>query len=194
MNIEQATGNAEADPPEIGGRPPTVGKRTTNAPTVSAGVSARMEDEGSSNTGSPVGDVHKSTGTPRGAGRAGRVAERPVVPEKPGNAGGGKGPQARKDATREKGSEMPNNRIHAGDPGSCRSEGSRSRGRGCRGVNRLGDGSKNRRKRETVQLPRGQPLGNAARSSVCETPAGEPNAPHVRFGERGLETWPGEPD
>ena len=48
-----------------------------------------MEDEGSSNTGSPVGDAHESTGTPRGTGR--RVAERPVVPEKPGNAGGGKG-------------------------------------------------------------------------------------------------------
>ena len=102
MNIEQATG--KADPPEIRGRPPTVGKRTTKAPTVGVLMSARMEDEGSSNTGSPVGDAHKSTGTPRGAGRAGRVAERPVVPEKPGNAG--EGPQARKDATREKGSEI----------------------------------------------------------------------------------------
>ena len=100
------TGNAEADPPELRGKPPTVGKRTTNAPTVGVVMSARMEDEGSSNTGSPVGDAHKSTGTPRGAGRADRVAERPVVPERPGNAGGGKGPQARKDATREKGSEI----------------------------------------------------------------------------------------
>ena len=33
-----------------------------------------------------------STDSPRGTGWAGRVAERPVVPEKPGNAGGGKGP------------------------------------------------------------------------------------------------------
>ena len=83
----------------------TVGKRTTNAPNVSAGVlmSARMEDEGSSNTGSPVGDAHKSTGTPRGAGRAGRVAERPVVPKKPGNSGGGKGPWVERSVERRKG-------------------------------------------------------------------------------------------
>ena len=33
-----------------------------------------------------------STDSPRGTGWAGRVAERPVVPERPGNAGGGKGP------------------------------------------------------------------------------------------------------
>ena len=73
------TGNVGADPPEIRGM--TVGKRTTEAPTVSAGVvmSARMEDEGSSNTGNSAGDAHESTGTPRGAGRAGGVAERPVV-------------------------------------------------------------------------------------------------------------------
>ena len=35
---------------------------------------------------------HTSTGTPRGAGRADRVADGSVVLEKPGNAGGGKGP------------------------------------------------------------------------------------------------------
>jgi hypothetical protein len=32
----------------------------------------------------------------------GRVAERPVVPEKPGNAGGGKGPQFKDNATRRR--------------------------------------------------------------------------------------------
>ena len=50
---------------------------------------------------------------------------------------------------------MPNNRVHARDPGSVTSEGTRPRGRGRRGVNRLGDGleSENRRKWETVQLP-----------------------------------------
>ena len=32
-----------------------------------------------------------------------RVAERPTVPGKPGNAGGGKGPQVRSDVQREKG-------------------------------------------------------------------------------------------
>ena len=37
------------------------------------------------------------------AGRTG-VAERPVVPLKPGNAGGGKGPQFKTDARRGEGS------------------------------------------------------------------------------------------
>ncbi len=37
------TSNAEIDPPEDRGKPPTVGKRTTKAPTVSAGAPARME-------------------------------------------------------------------------------------------------------------------------------------------------------
>ena len=48
----------------------------------------------------PVGGVHAPTGNPRGPVRAGRVAERPVVPRKPGNAGGGKGPQVWSDAGR----------------------------------------------------------------------------------------------
>ena len=162
------TVNAEADPPEVRGKPPTVGKRTTKAPTVSAGVSARMEDEGSSNTGSPVGDAHESTGTPRGAGR--RVAERPVVPEKPGNAGGGKG---REEGRRKGEGAMPNNRLHVRDPGSVTSEGTRSRGRGRRGVNRLGDGleSENRRKMGDGATPgSGKPavFGNADNSSVGE--------------------------
>ena len=49
----------------------------------------RMEDEGSSNTGSPSGvtcahqpELHE--------GQVGRVAEMPIVPEKPINSGGGK--------------------------------------------------------------------------------------------------------
>ena len=46
---------------------------------------------------------HTSTGTPRGAGRACRVAERPVVLEKRGNARGGKGPQVRSGDRRGKG-------------------------------------------------------------------------------------------
>ena len=50
------------------------------------------------NTGSPVGGARASTGNPRGPAWAGRVAERPVVPRRPGNAGGGKGPWFGKDA------------------------------------------------------------------------------------------------
>ena len=47
---------------------------------VPAGVMALacMEEGRRGNTGSPVGGVHAPTGTPRGAGRAGRVADRPV--------------------------------------------------------------------------------------------------------------------
>ena len=61
---------------------------------VSAGVvaSARVEDGMRGNTGSPVGAVHAATGTPRGAGRAGGVADGPVVPGTRGNARRGKGP------------------------------------------------------------------------------------------------------
>ena len=40
----------------------------------------------------PAVTVRDPTGSPRGTGRAAGVAERPVVPSKPGNAGGGKGP------------------------------------------------------------------------------------------------------
>ena len=69
---------------------------------VSAGVlaSARMEDGRCGNTGSPVGAVHATTGTPQGAGWAGRVAERPVVLKTRGNARRGKGPQVWRDAKR----------------------------------------------------------------------------------------------
>ena len=62
-----------------------------------------MEEGNGSNTGSPVGGAHTPTGTPRGAGRAGRVAEGLVVPRKPGNAGGGKEPWFESDAERGKG-------------------------------------------------------------------------------------------
>ena len=67
--------NAEADPPVTRERLPPAGKRTTRAPDGSAGVvaAARMEMGNGSNTGSLVGGVHRPTGTPRGAGRAGRV-------------------------------------------------------------------------------------------------------------------------
>ena len=40
-NVERAT--AGADPPGFRGKPPTVGKRTANAPTVSAGIERGLE-------------------------------------------------------------------------------------------------------------------------------------------------------
>ena len=62
-----------------------------------------MEEGDGGNTGSPVGGAHTPTGTPRGAGRAGRVADGLVVPRKPGNAGGGKEPWFESDAQRGEG-------------------------------------------------------------------------------------------
>ena len=99
--------NAEADPPIIRGRLASDGKRATRAPDGSAGVlaTARMQEGNGGNTGSPIGSVTRATGTPRGAGRADGVAERPVVPRKPGNAGGGKGPQFERGARRRRGDE-----------------------------------------------------------------------------------------
>ena len=58
----------------------------------------------SSNTGSPSGDPNKDqlATRERQAGPCG-VAERFVVPRKPGNAGGGKGPQLKTDARSNEG-------------------------------------------------------------------------------------------
>ena len=58
----------------------------------------------SSNTGSPSGDhgIDQPATRERQAGPCG-VAERSVVPMKPGNAGGGKGPQFKTDAIRGEG-------------------------------------------------------------------------------------------
>ena len=53
------------------------------------------------NPGSPVGGAHAPTGNPRGPAWADRVAERLVVPGKPGNAGGGKGPQFERNVGKE---------------------------------------------------------------------------------------------
>ena len=61
-----------------------------------------MHAQGSGcNTGSPVGGAHAPTGNPRGPAWAGRVAERPVVPGKRGNACGGKGPWFERNARKE---------------------------------------------------------------------------------------------
>ena len=75
------------------------------APTGPTGVvaAARMEEEDGSNTGSPGGGGHTPTGTPRGAGRAARVADGLVLPRMPGNAGGGKEPWFESDTERKQG-------------------------------------------------------------------------------------------
>ena len=56
-------------------------------------MAQHVHKESARNTGSPNGDRDdQPEGREGQAGRTG-VAERPVVPLKPGNAGGGKGPQ-----------------------------------------------------------------------------------------------------
>ena len=74
-----------------------VGKRAMSAPHDSAGVLARacMHRGERGNTGSPMGWLGSVPGQPvtreRRTGLDG-VAERAVVPLRPGNVGGGKGP------------------------------------------------------------------------------------------------------
>ena len=104
-----------------------------------------MEEGNGRNTGSPGWwrGTRQPTAREGQVGPA-RVAERPILPVKPGNAGGGKGPQVRSDAQREQGSRewpclLP--RMMTRKPGSitCPSEGTALERRGvCRGVNWLG--------------------------------------------------------
>ena len=72
---------------------------------VPAGVVAPacLQDGRRGNTGSPVGGVPAPTGTPRGAGRAGRVADRPAVLKTPDNAGRGKAPDYENGMERKQG-------------------------------------------------------------------------------------------
>ena len=71
------TGDVEADPPEIRGRLPAVGKRATRAPAGSAGVvaAARMEEGNGRNTGSPAGGVARANRQPARV-RSGRTGWR----------------------------------------------------------------------------------------------------------------------
>ncbi len=71
------TGNVSVDLPAIWGRLARLGKRATSAPRRLTGVLAlaRMEDQGSSNTGSPVGAVARGN--------------RNSVRSRPGRQGGG---------------------------------------------------------------------------------------------------------
>ena len=69
------------------------------------GIGGGMQTKGTSrNTGSPSGGCSRDQPETRESqtGPCG-VAERPVVPRKPGNAGGGKGPQLKGDATSDEG-------------------------------------------------------------------------------------------
>ena len=96
MNAEQASKAdvAEADPPGFRGRPPPLGEIAT-APNGSVGVVAPacMEEEIDRNR-EALAVAARDRQPDSGDGQAGlrRVAERPVVVMKPGNASGAKGP------------------------------------------------------------------------------------------------------
>ena len=87
------------------GRLIRLGKRADDAPSRCAGVVATACTQGKrTQHGKPHGVVSNDQPEAR-EGQAGRlgVAERFVVPLKPGNAGGGKGPQFKTDAIRREG-------------------------------------------------------------------------------------------
>jgi hypothetical protein len=100
VNVEQASKRAMRKPTRLrfgeGRRLP--GQTSDSRLEDSAGVvtSACMEEEVARNTGSPLGGERDRQPEPRErpAGPL-RVAERPVVVRKPGNAGGAKGPRFR---------------------------------------------------------------------------------------------------
>ncbi|MGR8999283.1 MAG: hypothetical protein ACU88J_09580 [Gammaproteobacteria bacterium] len=85
-----------------------MGKRAKSIPNRCAGVVATACTQGKrTQHGKPLGVVSDDQPDAR-EGQAGRlgVAERPVVPRKPGNAGGGKGPQFKINAISGKGQEI----------------------------------------------------------------------------------------
>src|SRR5206468_8062595 len=98
--------NAQADPTTLSGKADTAGRsRAKSTPSRCAGVVATACTQGKrTQHGKPQGVASDDQPDAR-EGQAGRlgVAERFVVPPKPGNAGGGKGPQFKTDATRGEG-------------------------------------------------------------------------------------------
>ena len=104
VNAEQASKRTMRRPTRNRnrGRLTRLGKRADDAASRCAGVVATACTQGKrTQHGKPQGVVEEDQPDAREgwAGRPG-VTERPVVPMKPGNAGGGKGPQFRTDATK----------------------------------------------------------------------------------------------
>ena len=97
MNAEQTSKMTMRRPTgrPFPGRVIRLGNRAKSIPIRCAGVVATACTHGKrTQHGKPLGVVSDDQPDAR-EGQAGRfgVAERPVVPKKPGNAGGGKGPQ-----------------------------------------------------------------------------------------------------
>ena len=226
-NVEQASKSLMRRPtrPEIGEgcqRPETPPKIVANdtKPVASAGVvaAACVQEERRSNTGSPVGGAHASTGNPRGPAWVGRVAERLGVPGKPGHAGGGKEPQVERNVgkgtgTLETGASLQTpvtvRKLPRALPAqvkgalSCREE--RERGALAEAVEAVAPVAELEAPGEvgegralpgwtTVAGPRsgtpGSAAGAASRGRRHDLDR-EPSAgnPHAGFDERGEETW-----
>jgi hypothetical protein len=98
--------DAQADPTTLSGKADTAGvNERSSTPSRCAGVVATACTQGKrTQHGKPQSVVSDDQPEAR-EGQAGRlgVAERFVVPLKPGNAGGGKGPQFKTDAIRGEG-------------------------------------------------------------------------------------------
>jgi len=110
VNAEQASKRSMRRPTRLPyrGRLTRLGKRADDAPSRCAGVVATACTQGKrAQHGKPRGGLSDDQPDARegGSGRPG-VTERLAVPLKPGNAGGGKGPQFRTDARRSEGQEI----------------------------------------------------------------------------------------
>ena len=195
---------------------PPSGARTKMAGRLRRGTGDSMHAQGSGcNTGSPVGGAHAPTENPRGPVWAGRVADRPVVPGKRGNACGGKGPWFESDAGKETGTQGTGASLqapitvrkfrmapHAESEASSRwpRSGGREHGRG-RHSGRVGSRGGSPRRSPGRRAFSGRTA--AERSGTSDGADGaasrvrahdlerEPSAgnPHAGFDERGEETW-----
>ena len=157
---------------------------------------------------------HASTGNPRGSAWADGVAERPVVLEKPGNAGGGKGPQVRTGEGKSEGlwewlGLEPRFSSGALEPPHAKAKGTTVGPRGSEGLwaaaarrepacrrDRQRSGRRGRCATPEVRAAEVvAPFPPRTNRPVYERhgPTGEPVAgkPHGGFGERGEETRPG---
>ena len=146
-------------------------------------------------------------------GQAGpvRVAERSVLPERPGNAGGGKGPQVRRGEGKREG-RREWHRLGPRCPGELEPPHAKAKGSECRNERKPGRQALAAGREQVcrrVRRPAGRSRGRATPATrtaladapfptepdlpVCERhdPTGEPGAlnRHAGFGERGAETW-----
>ena len=108
MNAEQVPKppNVNADPVFAGGKMPSDGTRAKETPSgfTGAWATACPQQETCGNTGSPTPRKHR--GFREDWTEPCGMAERPAVPQKPGNAGGGKGPWFKSDARSGGGEEI----------------------------------------------------------------------------------------